>query len=85
MNMKDFIPATWRGTTAVNPANRTEIGVSFNLETGGTVRLLLPIDSARHLAESVIDMLDLNLRSPTNKRPLAEIIGQPEGGGVDAG
>jgi hypothetical protein len=83
MGIKGFTPATWRGTTAVNPATRGEIGVSFDTPDG-VVRLILPIDSARAAAETILDYLELNLSSPTNQRPLAEIIGQPEIGGVDA-
>jgi hypothetical protein len=84
MGIKGFTSATWRGTTAVNPATRNEIGVSFDT-ADGVVRLMLPIDSARAAAETILDYLELNLRSPTNQRPFTEIIGEPEISGVDAG
>lgn len=50
-----FIPATWRGTTAVNHETRM-MGISFDTENG-TVRLKLDVDSARHLSESIAEML----------------------------
>lgn len=54
--LKDAVRATWRGTTAVNPATGREIGISFDTPNG-VVRLELDVDGARQLSESVRDML----------------------------
>lgn len=52
-----FIPAAWRGVTSVNPKTGTEIGVSFDVEAGETVRLLLTVESARNAALAILDQI----------------------------
>ena len=52
-----FNDATWNGTLPVDVAYG-EMGVSFNVENGDVLRLRLPVDSARKLAESIRDYLD---------------------------
>lgn len=62
--MKDFLPATWRGTTSVGfRFGEAKIGVSFDLVDmvgGRTTRLLLSVESARNLAESIRESLQEN-------------------------
>lgn len=51
---RDFVRATWRGTTAVNPRTGNELGISFDTREG-IERFVLPIESALQLVASVLD------------------------------
>lgn len=55
MSWSGYNLAIWRGTTNTDGES---IGVSFVMQSGETVRMLLPSDDARHLAESILDYLD---------------------------
>ena len=48
----DFLPATWRGTTA---SDGQIIGISFDLADGSVVRLKLDARSAMHAGGSLIE------------------------------
>jgi len=47
---------SWRGTLPVDPATR-EMAVSFDLESGETIRIKLDVNSAEDLAGSITDYL----------------------------
>ena len=53
--LESFIPAKWRGTTAVSGQ---DIGLSLDIETGEIARMLLSVDSAMNLAESIIEQVN---------------------------
>lgn len=66
-----FVPAKWRGTTCVDRFGNQKIGVSFDLADigqGSPTRLLLSIEDAQHLAESIQEALQEN-RLRTNVHP----------------
>lgn len=49
-----YSPASWRATLPKDLAT-DRIGVAFNLEDGTIIRLALDADSARNLAETIMD------------------------------
>lgn len=51
-----YVPATWRNVTPVDAETRA-IGIGFDLPSG-TVRMALPLEGARHLAEALAEELD---------------------------
>lgn len=53
---RDFVRATWRGTTAVNPKTGDEIGISLNT-LDGPKRFVLPLHDARMLAKSLLEFV----------------------------
>ena len=50
------VQATWRSTSCVDPATGSKIVVSFTTERG-IVRYQLDLESARHLSETLAEML----------------------------
>ncbi len=62
-----FVPAAWRGTTRVNIASGEVMGVSFNT-AGEPVRLLLSVDSAKAVAESILYELGVAQARRTNSQ-----------------
>lgn len=49
-------PAAWRNVTPAD-VGAGLIGVGFDLPGGQVLRLALPLDGARHLAEALLDYL----------------------------
>lgn len=48
---RDFVRATWRGT--LTPRPNGDVGVSFNVEGGSVVRLVLDAESVRNLRDTL--------------------------------
>jgi len=64
-----YQPASWRNTTRINLASG-RMGVGFNMATGEVIRLSLDKESARHLAESIQEYLEIHRtlsQSPTSE------------------
>lgn len=51
---ESFKPAAWRGTTS---ADGKVIGISLDLPDGSVARYVLDLQSAKNLAESILDFL----------------------------
>lgn len=61
-----YLAATWRNTTPVDD-HASEIGIGFNLASGGAMRFRLDVIGARHLAESIAHyLLEFDARSQSN-------------------
>ena len=60
---RGFKLAALRGVTAVNRLTGKEIGVSFDQPDGETIRLILDVEDARNLAQSLQGYLALYRRS----------------------
>lgn len=66
-----YQPAKWRCTL---PADEVEgvMGVAFDLPDGQVLRLALPLDDARNLAESIQDYLMASQSEMSSGIPIAD-------------
>lgn len=51
----EFVPVAWRGTTFNAACQKDAVGVSFNSQDGGVIRLLMTRESAKQTADSLLE------------------------------
>ena len=71
---KDFIPATWRGTTAID--GRGFIGLSLDTEND-TVRFQIDVKNAVDILESILFVLAQSQRKLSQSSKLSEMPSEP--------
>ncbi len=65
-----YRPAIWRNTTPADVETGL-IGIGFDLPDGQVLRLALPLEGARHLAEALLDYLDAHSAKSSGRPSLA--------------
>lgn len=67
-----YRPAEWRNTTPVD-SNTNRIGVGFDMHDGTVIRLAISDESARHLAETLLNYLTRSHSPMSSGMPSVEV------------